>query len=249
MTIRVLAALERAKDRYGAGCAETKLALLGRLERADLRSARAVWRLHEALCFLRAYPDDARVLTKVERMLARFAVRADLRREREALVDSGIAGTVIRYRFFWSTLRWLAQRWPGCLAIDRSEAEIEDKIASALPLLLAWAVAAALNELDSQNAFSRGVLLFEISDEFSNSTHCGVREFSAAEGTIGLPPKVINSLLSHHGQGGLNESRSSLICTSRFVCRVKVATRGVSRCFGVACCRAAFIAASGLRSS
>ena len=147
MTTRTLTALERSKDRYGAGSAEVKLALLRRLERADLRSARAVSRLHEALCFLRAYPDDARLLAQVERMLARFAGRADLRRAREALTDTGIAGTAIRYRFFWSTLRWLVRRWPERIKIDRSETEIADKLASALPLLITWAEAAALKEL------------------------------------------------------------------------------------------------------
>jgi hypothetical protein len=148
MTTATLRALERAKDRYGPGSAEAKLTLLARLERADLRSVRAVRRLHELLCFLRAYPDDARVLAQVERMLARFAARADLRRAREALADSGIAGTTIRYRFFWSTLRWLARRWPQQLVIDRSEPEVEDKLAAALPLLAGWAEAAALKQLD-----------------------------------------------------------------------------------------------------
>ena len=142
-----LALLEKAKDRYGEGCAEAKLALLGRLERADLRSARAVARLHEVLCFLRAYPDDARVLGRVERMLDQFAVRADLRRTREALTDSGIAGSAIRYRFFWSTLRWLVRRWPRRLEIDRSEAEVAYKLGAALPLLLTWAEAATLKQL------------------------------------------------------------------------------------------------------
>jgi hypothetical protein len=148
MTTRILTALERSKDRYGAGCAEGKLALLGRLERAELRSARAVRRLHEVLCFLRAYPDDARVLAGAERMLARFSGRADLRRAREALTDTGIAGTPIRYRFFWSTVRWLARRWPDRIEIDRSESEVADKLASVLPLLVTWAEAGALKELD-----------------------------------------------------------------------------------------------------
>ncbi len=147
MTTRTLAALERTKDHYGMGSAEAKLTLLRRLERTELRSARAVFRLHELLCFLRAYPDDARVLDQVERMLERFAGRADLRRQREALTDSGIAGTPIRYRFFWSTLRWLARRWPERIAIDRGETEIEDKLAAALPLLVTWGEAAALKEL------------------------------------------------------------------------------------------------------
>jgi hypothetical protein len=147
MTTRILGALERFRDHYCPGSAEAKLALLQRLERTELRSARAVWRLHEVLCFLRAYPDDARLLTQVERMLARFAGRADLRRAREALTDTGIAGTAIRYRFFWPTLRWLARRWPDRIEIDRSETEIADKLASALPLLVTWAEAAALKEL------------------------------------------------------------------------------------------------------
>src|SRR5476651_1289687 len=148
MTTRTLSALERSKDRYGAGCAEAKLALLRRFERTELRSARAVWRLHEVLCFLRAYPDDARVLAQVERMLARFPGRADLRRAREALTDSGIAGTPIRYRFFWPTVRSLVRRWPDRIQIDRSECEVADKLASVLPLLVTWAEAAALKQLD-----------------------------------------------------------------------------------------------------
>ena len=148
MTTATLRALERGKDRYGPGCSDAKLALLARLARADLRSARSVRRLHEVLCFLRAYPDDARLLAQVERMLARFAARADLKRAGAALADSGIAGTAIRYRFFWSTLRWLARRWPQRVAIDRSETEVADKIAAALPLLLTWAEAAALRQLD-----------------------------------------------------------------------------------------------------
>ncbi len=147
MTSATLRALERLKDEYVAGSAEAKLALLRRLGRADLRSARSVWRLHELLCFLRAYPDDARVLAQVERMLARFAARSDLRRARAALAGTGIAGTPIRYPFFWSTLRWLARRWPQRLAIDRSDSEVADRLAAALPLLLSWAEAAALKLL------------------------------------------------------------------------------------------------------
>lgn len=148
MTTGTLTALERAKDHYGAGRADAKLALLRRLERAELRSSNSVFRLHEALCFLRAYPDDARVLAQVERMLARFALRADLKRWREALADTGIAGTAIHYRFFWVTLRWLARRWPDRIAIDRSETEFEDKLAAALPLLLGWGEAIALKAFE-----------------------------------------------------------------------------------------------------
>ena len=105
-----LRALEGARDDYGAGAGERKLALLAVLARAPLRTAGEVRRLHEALCFLRAYPDDARVLAAVERMLARFDRRADLRAHRGTLAHSGIAGTTTWYPFFWPTARWLAAR-------------------------------------------------------------------------------------------------------------------------------------------
>ena len=133
---RTLAILERIKDSYGNASATRKLALLRTLERMRLGSARQLERLHEALCFLRAYPDDARVARQVERMLARFAGRADLKSHREALTDSGIAGTTTRYCFFWPTARWLARRWPGAFRLDRNDGEAGDNIAGALPLLV-----------------------------------------------------------------------------------------------------------------
>ena len=111
--------LEKLRNAYGPGCAERKLALLARLDRARLGSAAEVSRLHEALCFLRAYPDDARVLRRVQAMLARFARRADLRAQRDALENSGIAGTPIRFPFFWPTALWLAREWPRQLVLDR----------------------------------------------------------------------------------------------------------------------------------
>ena len=54
-----------------------------------------------------------------------------------------------------------------------------------------------LTELTQQDAFTRGAMTFKLSLKGSSteqSTHCGVREFSAPAGCIGLPPKVIASL-------------------------------------------------------
>ena len=82
MAARDLATLERYKDRFGAAAAATKLVLLARLDRAQLRTPRQVERLHETLCFMRAYPGDAVVLAAVEHVLERVADRADLRRLR-----------------------------------------------------------------------------------------------------------------------------------------------------------------------
>jgi hypothetical protein len=79
-------------------------------------------------------------------MLARFARRADLKAQRDALADTGIAGTAIRYCFFWPTARWLAQRWPGEFYLDRDDSVAGDNIAGVLPLLVTPAEAAWLRE-------------------------------------------------------------------------------------------------------
>lgn len=54
MSSPLLAALERRRLAFGAGAAEAKLASLKQLAYTRLGSARAVMRLHEGLCFIRA---------------------------------------------------------------------------------------------------------------------------------------------------------------------------------------------------
>lgn len=119
--LAALAELERIKAEFLPPRAARKAELLERLRRARLARPAHVLRLHEAACFLAAYPDDAAVLARVERLLGEFAGRADLRAARGALADSGVAGTEIRYPFFAGTARWLARRHGDCLAIDWNE--------------------------------------------------------------------------------------------------------------------------------
>jgi hypothetical protein len=147
MPLSSLATLERHRLEFDAGAADTRLALLKELVRTRLGSARAVMRLHEALCFIRAYPDNAAVLAQVQAMLAGFAGRADLRAHRATLADSGIAGTPVYYRFFAGQAQWLGQRWPDNLRLDRDDTDAEARIAQALPPLLTLAEAHALIEL------------------------------------------------------------------------------------------------------
>src|SRR5687768_12206517 len=92
----LLRSLEQTKAAFGGNAPAQKLALLEALDRARMPTAATVLRLHEALCFLRAYPDDQAVLDQVAAMLQHFDRRRDLRAHRRALADSGIAGTAIR---------------------------------------------------------------------------------------------------------------------------------------------------------
>ena len=77
-----LARLRAIADEFGAGLGAEKASLVEGLDRAAMPTARAVSELHEVLCFLRAYPDDAALLARVEAALERFERRADLRRFR-----------------------------------------------------------------------------------------------------------------------------------------------------------------------
>ena len=132
---------------HGRGAEARKLAALEALGKLALGRPSEVLRLHEALCFLRAYPDSPRLLRRVERMLARFERRADLARHREALAGSGIAGTAIAFRFFWPTARWLARRWGTHLAVVWDDFEHEERLADLLPLMTLFAETPALDEI------------------------------------------------------------------------------------------------------
>ena len=156
--LAALAELERSKAEFGPGLGARKAALLARLARARLPGAGAVLRLHEAACFLSAYPDDAAVLARAESLLAGFAARPDLRAARAALEDSGVAGTDIRYPFFAATARWLAQQWGALLSVDWPEtrasagaaraAALDEELERLLPLLAHYAETPGLDEID-----------------------------------------------------------------------------------------------------
>jgi len=143
----VLRKLAATAHSYGPGSGIAKRDLLRLLERRRLNSARDVLRLHDTLCFLRAYPDDRELLDLVERMLAGFERRSDLRRQRAALEDSGVAGTVIRYRFFWPMAHWIVARWPGQLHLEWDDPEMVERLGRALPGLLTAAEAETLSRL------------------------------------------------------------------------------------------------------
>lgn len=118
---------------------------------------KALKRLHEAACFLRAYPQNASEQAEARRTLAGFHRRPDLNRQSEALADTGIAGTPIHYRFFWPMARWLAHRYPELLTIDWTEGEFADRVAAVLPLLVPAAEAEGLRKavLPARQAIDR----------------------------------------------------------------------------------------------
>ena len=77
---------EKLSRTFGPTTGGHKLPLLHALQRATLPTAVAVQRLHELLCFMRAYPDDEQILDTVEAMLEGFDQRRDLRRHARKLI-------------------------------------------------------------------------------------------------------------------------------------------------------------------
>ena len=146
----LLRQIDALKNAYGGDAASRKLELLRTLEKQPLRTSAAVLRLHEFLCFLRAYPDSQAVLDRTERLLARFERRADLRRFREALADTGIAGTVMHYVFFWFTAQWIARRWPDRVTIDwkRFDAKARADVERLLHLILPYSETPTIDAVD-----------------------------------------------------------------------------------------------------
>jgi hypothetical protein len=115
----------------------------GRLSDAD-----SVRRFHDLLCFMQAYVESGFLFALARRMLLLFPARysAELARHRVALVNSGIAGTRIRFPFYSPTGRWLAARVPDALHVDWAAFEKGDELETLLPLLAHPAEIPALDE-------------------------------------------------------------------------------------------------------
>src|SRR5207247_4835480 len=107
-------ALAAVAPRFAVSARQEKLRLLDRLAECEIHGPRSLGAFHEALCFLQAYPDDAEVLTRVDRALEQFPARVKRLGVPAArrLRDSGIAGTSLDYPCGYPMARWLARRFP-----------------------------------------------------------------------------------------------------------------------------------------
>lgn len=131
----LVALLEDATHRFGPEARAVKWRAVSALAGRPLRSPRLLLRLHEALCFLRAYPDDAELLAAVDGSLAGFAGRVAALR-RPALDETGVAGTAVYCPLSLPVARWLAARFPGAVELDREDADGEDALAAVLPAVV-----------------------------------------------------------------------------------------------------------------
>ena len=120
-----LSELEVSKQRYGRGCAPTVERLLARLRNTELADAESLVRFHDAVLFLRAFPQSRSVLRLTESLLAGLAQQVAKLKNSGAnmqLFDSeqfsGIAGTTISDTFTYEVARWLVGRHREHLRVE-----------------------------------------------------------------------------------------------------------------------------------
>jgi hypothetical protein len=142
--IRPLAA---TAPRFTPSDRREKIRLLDQVARSTIRQPRALRELHEILCFLEAYPDDAEVLERATRALAAFTTRVtQLGPAARRLHDSGIAGTTLDYPFGLPMARWLSRRFPRGADVLWEKLGADSEIEETLSVLVAPAEDEALSD-------------------------------------------------------------------------------------------------------
>jgi hypothetical protein len=99
---------------------------------------RKLAREHGEWCFARAFPGSRVTRREADEALelVEQRVRSLSTSQRCDLEDSGIAGTVLRYRFSFDLARWLARTSPGAVSIDWADIEDTEPLDDLLRLLL-----------------------------------------------------------------------------------------------------------------
>jgi hypothetical protein len=137
-TRALVGALATIAARFSPEDRREKLRLVATLARRPIGHGRVLSKLHEALCFLQAYPDDGEVLAMVDRALAEFPARVERLGSAAArrLHDSGIAGTSLDYPFGFPMARWLAFRFAREVEIVWRGFIDEERLLETLSVLL-----------------------------------------------------------------------------------------------------------------
>ncbi len=119
-----LTELEALRNRFGRNEAARVVKLLNRLDVARFLDPASLIRFHEALLFLRAFPQGPAVVRATVRILNNFHKKVKALRKAGADMDdfdtfevSGIAGTEMEDTLSFDVARWLIKRMPGKVEI------------------------------------------------------------------------------------------------------------------------------------
>ncbi|HEU4509691.1 MAG TPA: hypothetical protein VFR78_15730 [Pyrinomonadaceae bacterium] len=138
-----IAQLDELKNQFAPDTAPRLERTLDQLSRKNLDDTDSLFRYHEILLFLRAYPQSASIVRLAEKELRRFPERIERLRELEVDLAplqhpdvSGIAGTSVTDNFSFLIVRWLLQQHASELAIEWDWFENENALARVWPRLM-----------------------------------------------------------------------------------------------------------------
>jgi hypothetical protein len=136
----LLARLEAGKSRFGRGAAAETKDLLDQLSTEDFKDAQSLLRFHEALLFLRAFPQALSLVPKIESLLNTFHERMERIRQLGADMSacddfdtSGIAGTTMQDALNFEAARWLVRRIPRNVEIAWDDYDEERAMGATWP--------------------------------------------------------------------------------------------------------------------
>ncbi len=132
--------LDQLKNQFAPDTAPRVERALDQLSRKNFDDTDSLFRYHEILLFLRAYPQNATVVRATEKELRRFPERVALLHELGIDLSplehpdvSGIAGTSVTDNFSFLIVRWLLQRHASELSIEWEWFENENGLARVWP--------------------------------------------------------------------------------------------------------------------
>lgn len=138
--IRRLAAI---RNQFSEESLAEKKALLTLLSRTPIEAPDDLIAYHEALLFIRTYPDNAGILRLVSNQCDRFGTRVKRLRKHDPdaalqLDDTGITSTTMHNAYYYAAVVWLVRWFGDDLDIDWEELESTDKLDIVLTLIGEW---------------------------------------------------------------------------------------------------------------
>ena len=139
-TTHLINQLDELKTQFAPAASRRILRLLATLSRKNLTDTDSIFRFHEILLFLRAYPQNAAIVRAVEKELRHFSSRVAILLEQAIDLSplehpevSGIAGISVVDTFSFYIVRWLLRRHPSEVTIDWDWFEDENRLAQTWP--------------------------------------------------------------------------------------------------------------------
>ncbi len=139
-----IGSLAQLRNQFGDEPRQWKLALLRHLSDTEILDPELLLEYHEALLFIRVYPDDKEVFRLARRECDRFGKRVLLLKEQDpdvaaALDEEALPETAVSYQYDHTTVAELVKWYGPALEVQWEEYEDTEKLDALLPLLASWA--------------------------------------------------------------------------------------------------------------